>query len=589
MKSHLLRLLTALLTTGLGAAPLAAQGTPFKDQIDGLIHVLRREQAKTGAYGDGTVASTAKVLAAMGHSHRFYGAHDGPVTRPALNFLFQNRQGDGSFGTGKDALAATRWAAEALSVMDAEGYRADVTAAKAWLERQGEKGELPFTAAVAEVRASLGDAGRRPEAEARAKGLAQSVRDGRVLDAEGRPMGSAAAVDALVALVAWQAALRGAPNAPRDVVANERKKPQATWGEVQERAFRFLLGQQKDGVFFVKTPQGEFRDLGLTAMGLAALQTKPKDLRTKDEQAWIEKGLAWLLASQTDLGSFGDENINYVTCAGIQALAMARDEKFQPALQKAQRLILSLQNVEERGYARGDRDYGSIGYGGDERGDLSNLQFALEAMRSTGLDPQHEAFQKALVFLTRTQNLREVNDFKARSRNEDDGTWMETAPGDDGGSAYYPGNSPMGYEVLPDGTRIPRSYGSMTYALLKCYTLAGVPASDVRVQAAVRWIGRNWNLDENPGADPKLPTKTRHQGLYYMYMVMAQALGITGIERLQVERGGKTESIDWRAELRAKAAQVQRPDGSFVNDKNDRWWEGIPVIPTTYMLLALAQ
>ena len=133
-------------------------------------------------------------------------------------------------------------------------------------------------------------------------------------------------------------------------------------------------------------------------------------------------------------------------------------------------------------------------------GDISNLQFAIEALRASGLEQDHEAFAKALVFLQRSQNLRAVNDFSGRVRDE--GEWIEVTPGDDGGSAYYPGNSPAGYVELPDGKKIPRSYGSMTYALLKSYTLAGVKGDDPRVQAAVKWIQDNWTLAVNPGSDP---------------------------------------------------------------------------------------
>ena len=114
--------------------------------------------------------------------------------------------------------------------------------------------------------------------------------------------------------------------------------------------------------------------------------------------------------------------------------------------------MVALQNAEDRGYSSSDRDYGSIGYGGDERGDLSNLQFALEALTLTELDPNSELYAKAKVFLQRTQNLRKVNDFKARVRHPETGEWQTVESGDDGGASYYPGNSPAGYITLKDGT-----------------------------------------------------------------------------------------------------------------------------------------
>ncbi len=286
--------------------------------------------------------------------------------------------------------------------------------------------------------------------------------------------------------------------------------------------------------------------------------------------------------------------MNYIACAAVLALTAADDPAHKPVLDRVQKQILKLQNVEPA-YARSDRDYGSIGYGGDERGDLSNLQFSLEALVATGLDAkQSDAFEKAIVFLQRCQNLKSHNDQEFEVRDEVSGKLQRSESGDDGGAAYYPGNSPMGHIELPNGARVPRSYGSMTYALLKAYTLSGLTKDDPRVQAAVAWLGRNWNLDENPGADPTMPEKTKYQGLYYYYMVVAQALDVAGVDGLEVVAPAQgenqtptTRKIDWRAELRGKLEALQQKDGGWVNQKNGRWWEMMPATCTCYALLAL--
>ena len=106
------------------------------------------------------------------------------------------------------------------------------------------------------------------------------------------------------------------------------------------------------------------------------------------------------------LGSFGNRVLNYTTCSAIMALAKAKRPEFKEALTLAQRYILAIQNVDHKDYTRQDRDFGSIGYGGDLRGDLSNTQFAIEGLRNTGIAKNHESLVKALVFLQRTQNLR---------------------------------------------------------------------------------------------------------------------------------------------------------------------------------------
>ncbi|MCK5940903.1 MAG: terpene cyclase/mutase family protein, partial [Planctomycetes bacterium] len=333
-----------------------------------------------------------------------------------------------------------------------------------------------------------------------------------------------------------------------------------------------------------------------TGFGLMALQTKPKQLRTAAEQAVIDKGLTWLLTQQNDDGTFGQQVTNYTTCVVVGALVRWHDPKKEPALKRAQKAILMFQNTEAGGYSPSDRDYGSIGYGNSQRGDLSNLHFSLEALRATGLPEDHEALKKAIVFLQRTQNLKSSNDFSGRVPHPSkEGETLEVTAGDDGGATYYPGNSNAGYQIRPDGTAVARSYGSMTYALLKSYTLAGLKGDDPRVQAAVKWIQDNWTLAINPGSDPALGEKTKYAGLFYYYMVLAQALDAAGIETVKVEReyaenySGKREvdEIDWREALRAHLAKIQLPNGTWVNGKNDRWMEDQPLLCTCYAMAAL--
>ncbi len=553
------------------SASARKRGTIFKEEVDGLVDRLaaRGRAAGDRCLGGDSVLATAMALTAMGHCHRYYHVSDGPVVRPSIDFLFRSRQADGSFGAGDEAAPATAWVAEALSILHPDGYRAEVDQALGWLARHGHTRQ-PFQAAVTAVLA-----------EVRADRFPQDVGKPAAAAAQAQAPDAAPlqAAELLVRLVACQVANRH--------LDQQQDAPQATFSKAQQKAFDWLLGQQSEGVFSVKMGPKTFPDPGFTALGLSALQTKPQGLRTEAEQKVIEQGLRWLLAQQNKDGSFGQANTNYVTCAVVMALARWTDPAVKPALMKAQAYVLAIQNTEQNGYQRGDRDYGSIGYGGDQRGDVSNLQFALEALRLTDLPQDHEAFAKAIVFLQRTQNLKSVNDFSGKVP-DDEGKLMQVTSGDDGGSAYYPGNSPAGYIDLPDGTRIPRSYGSMTYAMLKSYTMAGLKGDDPRIQAAVRWIQGNWNLAENPGADPALGEKARYQGLYYYYMVLAQALAAAGIDQLTVPGAeAKDVTVQWRSALREHLEAQQKPDGSWKNDRNDRWFEGMDVLCTCYAMLAL--
>ena len=95
---------------------------------------------------------------------------------------------------------------------------------------------------------------------------------------------------------------------------------------------------------------------------------------------------------------------------------------------------------------------------------------------------------------------------------------------------YYPGDSSFGFIELPDGKIMMRSYGSMTYALLKSYVLCGLKPDDNRVKAALNWVSKNFTVTENPGAAPNAPEETKLQGLFYYYLAMAQTLDNMGIK-----------------------------------------------------------
>jgi squalene-hopene/tetraprenyl-beta-curcumene cyclase len=590
-------------SSGRNAAPAAAaearagqaettrkKGTIYKDAVDQLIDALRKHARDTGG---GVLGGTdpllcAQILCAMGHCHRRYHVSDGPVVRPSLLFLLQSRQPDGSYGTGSaDAVAATTaWVAEAQAVLDPDGYRDEIATARAWLAKKAKTGAAPPPPWQAEVDAVLAEvrSDRFPEqlAADAAKVAGSAFADPGTLDV-------GAATAALVRLVACQAA-------NRQLDRPQGAQAAAAFSPAQQKAHEWLTAQQEAGVFFFQMGDKKIPDPAFTGFGMLALQTKPKDLRSKSEQETIDKGGQWLLGKQNEDGTWGEQTPNYVTCVVVGALrkwtddAPANTQATAAALAKAQKAILRFQNAESGGYQRSDRDYGSIGYGGSQRGDLSNLHFSLQALRETGLPANDEAFQKAIVFLQRTQNLKSVNDFSGKVPNPDqDGEILDATSGDDGGAAYYPGNSAAGYIVTPDGKSIPRSYGSMTYALLKSYTLAGIPGDDPRVKAAVGWIQNNWTVAENPGADPALGEKVKYQGLYYYYMVLAQALAAAGVDTVNVPgEGGKATAIDWRKALREKLESLQQKDGTWRNDKNDRWWEGMSFLCTCYALTALS-
>jgi hypothetical protein len=571
------------------AVPARKPGTIYKDEVDTLVDVLTDlARAKGAALGGDSVVATAKILTAMSRCHRrYYYPGDVPSVTRSVEYLIRQRQQDGSFGDAD----ATAWAVEALQKLPLEPmFRDEVAQAQKWLAAKGAQPaslEQLTSGVLASVRADVFPQDLGKEASGKVKAWFATPSD----------LATGEAADALLQLVACQTANKALDRAQ----APQGQAATPPWTPAQEKAFVWLMKQQNDGVFSASYGGKTFPDPAMTGFGIYALQSKPKAARSAAEQAAIDKGVKWLLGSQNADGTWGQQVPNYTTCVVVGALVRAEDPAAAPLLAKAQKAILGFQNIEAGGYQRSDRDYGSIGYGSAQRGDLSNLHFSIEALRATGLPENHEALQKALVFLQRTQNLKSVNDFSGKVPDpEREGVVLDATSGDDGGAAYYPGNSNAGYIVQPDGKSVPRSYGSMTYALLKSYTLAGVRGDDPRVQAAIRWIQDNWTLAVNPGTDPAMGEKVRYAGLFYYYMVLAQALELAKVTTVKApvrdakgevvadDKGNpKTKDVDWRKELRAHLESIQQADGTWVNGKNERWMEGSPLLCTCYAMSAL--
>lgn len=256
---------------------------------------------------------------------------------------------------------------------------------------------------------------------------------------------------------------------------------------------------------------------------------------------------------------------NYETAIAMMVFQAAnKDGKHDELLAKAEKYVRGVQWDESEETKSDDVKFGGQGYGrtGD-RPDLSNTVFFLEALQATGAKSDDPAVQKALVFLSRCQNLEtEFNTTPFAVKVNDGGFYYTPAAG----GASQAGNTPEG------GLR---SYGSMTYAGLKSMVYAGLKPDDPRVKAATEWIRKFYSVSENPGMGD--------QGVYYYHQMFAKALSTLEI-RLFEDAGGKAH--DWRKELAEHLFSKQQSNGSWVNE-NPRWMEGDPNLATAYVLMAL--
>jgi squalene-hopene/tetraprenyl-beta-curcumene cyclase len=331
------------------------------------------------------------------------------------------------------------------------------------------------------------------------------------------------------------------------------------------------------GVNFLRPRQGRDgswsgdREPGITALVVTALL---RSGRVAPDEPAATRGLAFLERYIGPKGGLSEAPHSvYTTSVALMAFYEAnRTGRYDRVITGGQDFLKSSQIDEGEGKSRDDASYGGVGYGGDNsRPDLSNTAFTIEALRDTGLPPDDPALQRALIFVSRCQNLQsEFNDQP----------WAGKV--NDGGFVYNPGGAESrgkaaqgaGSAKAPDAGL--RSSAGMTYAGLKSMIYAGLTPDDLRVKAAISYIKDHYTLDENPGQGQR--------GLYYYYHTFARAMALLGQPTL-VDRQGKEH--DWRTDLVAALAKRQEANGGWVN-RDDRFMEGDPNIVTSFAMLALA-
>ena len=267
----------------------------------------------------------------------------------------------------------------------------------------------------------------------------------------------------------------------------------------------------------------------------------------------------------------------YVASCTAMGLAALQEAKYESTLAAALAWIRESQWDESEGIAPTQDWYGGVGYGSKGRPDLSNTQLMLDALHESNATAKDASVERAVIFLTRCQNLKSTNA----------AAWAQTGS-NDGGMVYTPANDGESFaselagegragEKMPAGTRALRSYASMTYAAYKSMLFAGLSKNDPRVQAAQKWIENNFTFSENPGLG--------QQGYYYYIHAAARAMLACGNDELTDTAGTKH---NWREELIDSIIVRQRANGSWQNPE-PRWMEDSPDLATVFAVLALEE
>lgn len=312
-----------------------------------------------------------------------------------------------------------------------------------------------------------------------------------------------------------------------------------------DRGMHWLRSNQQEN--------GSWSDnVGVTSLVVMAYIKSPRQYN-EDDDPFVRRGLEFILENIKPDGSIYKQHPpSYNTALAILALTSTNNPKYKEIIKKAQDFLIRLQADEEEGYRPSDKYYGGIGYGGDERPDLSNLQFAVEALRESGVPLSDPVWAKAISFIQRCQNRSESNDQP----------WAK----DDGGFIYSPKKTFVPGHV---------SYGSMTFAGLKSLIFSNVSKDDPRIKSAIEWIRNNYTLEENPNFGM--------QALYYYYDTLSKALSLYGDKFITTKDGVKHE---WYRELAEKLMSLQSQEGYWVNEET-KYWEGNKDLVTAHAILAL--
>jgi squalene-hopene/tetraprenyl-beta-curcumene cyclase len=364
---------------------------------------------------------------------------------------------------------------------------------------------------------------------------------------------------AILLIAAIAVSGRVAAAAPKTGDQQTRGADAKQLAESRRRAVEFLKASQADDGSWTSNGSG-----GVTALVVMALIKSGVPL----DDPTVAKGLQALeKLVQKDGGIYarGSGQKNYETCVCVMTLKGADvGGKYDAILARADKFLRGLQWDEKEGIDKSDNRYGGADYGPSKRRpDLSNTQFLLDALKSLGAKDNDPSIQKALVFVSRCQNLESEHN-----------TTSSAAKVNDGGFIYTVASGGQSAAGKARGGGL-RSYGAMTYAGLKSMIYAGLTESDPRVKAAFGWIRSHYTVTENPGMGV--------QGLYYYYDTFSKTLDVLKIDEFEDAQHAKH---DWRKDLATQLFAAQQPNGSWVNPKG-RWFEGDPNLATAYALCAL--
>ncbi|HMP59857.1 MAG TPA: terpene cyclase/mutase family protein, partial [Gemmatales bacterium] len=207
------------------------------------------------------------------------------------------------------------------------------------------------------------------------------------------------------------------------LVDDPEARSRRSWPEVVDAAIAYLRrAQGLDGSF-----SGE-RNIGITGVVVTGLLGTA---RIDASDPMLAKALGYIekLINAED-GHIAGHNPrqqlkNYVTSINVMALAAAnREGRYQDVVAAGARFLKMLQWDEGEGLDPSNNFYGGFGYDSKNRPDLSNGNFAMEALRAAGIPPTDPAWQRAAIFVSRCQNLKSEHQDQPWAGRINDGSFI---------------------------------------------------------------------------------------------------------------------------------------------------------------------
>ncbi|HEX5102587.1 MAG TPA: hypothetical protein VFV87_02170, partial [Pirellulaceae bacterium] len=212
--------------------------------------------------------------------------------------------------------------------------------------------------------------------------------------------------------------------------------PRLVWGEDKSpeqlvtKAIGYLTtkGQAGDGSYTATSGPGI---TGLVVAGILRNGRSPDDPAVAKSLKYLEGFI------QPDGGIYSKESFhkNYETCICVLAFTEAnKNGRYDKVIKGADAYIKGIQWDESEGKAKDDVFYGGAGYGRSARPDLSNTTFLMDALTATGNDENSDAIKRALIFVSRCQNLETEHNTTPFAAKNPDGGFYYTPAGTSGNS-----------------------------------------------------------------------------------------------------------------------------------------------------------